>query len=115
MHAFFIPFGIMPNNAIVGGGAPIALGAALYKRSNRKKGIVVANCGDGACGRGPVLESFNFASMDQITQLWDGGKGEGMPILFNVFNNHYGMGGQTRGETMGYDMAARSVQALTRP
>ena len=30
-----------------------------------------------------------------------------MPILFNVFNNHYGMGGQTRGETMGYDMAAR--------
>lgn len=107
MHAFFIPFGIMPNNAIVGGGGPIALGAALYKRCNHKKGIVVANCGDGACGRGPVLESFNFASMDQITKLWNDGKGEGMPILFNVFNNHYGMGGQTRGETMGYDMVAR--------
>ena len=107
MHAFFIPFGIMPNNAIVGGGAPIALGAALYKRSNHKKGIVVANCGDGATGRGPVLESFNFASMDQITKLWDNGNGTGMPILFNVFNNHYGMGGQTRGETMGWEMAAR--------
>ena len=51
MHAFFIPFGIFPNNAIVGGSAPIALGAALYKRSNRKKGIIVANCGDGAMGR----------------------------------------------------------------
>ena len=110
MHAFFIPFGIMPNNAIVGGGAPIALGAALYKRANHKKGIVVANCGDGATGRGPVLESFNFASMDQITKLWgmDGKFSDGgMPILFNVFNNHYGMGGQTRGETMGFDMAAR--------
>ncbi|MBO4228992.1 MAG: dehydrogenase [Clostridia bacterium] len=107
MHAFFIPFGIMPNNAIVGGGAPIALGAALYKRSNHKKGIVVANCGDGALGRGPVLESMNFASMDQITKLWDDGNGTGMPILFNVFDNHYGMGGQTRGETMGFDMAAR--------
>ncbi len=107
MHAFFIPFGIMPNNAIVGGGAPIALGAALYKRSNHKKGIVVANCGDGATGRGPVLEAFNFASMDQITKLWNGGSGEGMPILFNVFNNHYGMGGQTRGETMGWEMVAR--------
>jgi len=107
MHAFFIPFGIMPNNAIVGGGAPIALGAALYKRSNHKKGIVVANCGDGALGRGPVLESLNFASMDQITKLWDDGHGVGMPILFNVFDNHYGMGGQTRGETMGFDMAAR--------
>lgn len=91
MHAFFIPFGIMPNNAIVGGGAPIALGAALYKRSNHKRGIVVANCGDGACGRGPVLESFNFASMDQITKLWNDGNGTGMPILFNIFNNHYGM------------------------
>ena len=107
MHAFFIPFGIMPNNAIVGGGAPIALGAALYKRSNHKKGIVVANCGDGALGRGPVLESLNFASMDQITKLWDDGHGTGMPILFNIFDNHYGMGGQTRGETMGFDMAAR--------
>lgn len=107
MHAFFIPFGIMPNNAIVGGGGPIALGAALYKRVNHKKGIVVANCGDGALGRGPVLESLNFASMDQITKLWDDGKGTGMPILFNVFDNHYGMGGQTRGETMGFDMAAR--------
>ena len=107
MHAFFIPFGIMPNNAIVGASAPIALGAALYKRSNHKKGIVVANFGDGACGRGPTLEAFNFASMDQIRKLWNDGAGEGMPILFNIFNNHYGMGGQTRGETMGYDMAAR--------
>ena len=107
MHAFFIPFGIMPNNAIVGAAAPVALGAALYKRANRKKGIVVANFGDGATGRGPLLESFNFASMDQIRKLWNDGADEGMPILFNIFNNHYGMGGQTQGETMGFDMAAR--------
>ncbi|MBQ4115902.1 MAG: dehydrogenase [Clostridia bacterium] len=110
MHAFFIPFGLMPNNAIVGGSGPIALGAALYKRANHKPGIVIANSGDGALGRGPVLESFNFASMDQITKLWgmDGKYPDGgLPILFNVFNNSYGMGGQTRGETMGYDMAAR--------
>ncbi|MBR3990938.1 MAG: dehydrogenase, partial [Clostridia bacterium] len=110
MHAFFIPFGIFPNNAIVGGSAPIALGAALYKRSNGKPGIVVANSGDGALGRGPVLESLNFASMDQITKLWgmDGKYPDGgMPILFNVFNNFYGMGGQTKGETMAYDMVAR--------
>ncbi len=110
MHAFFIPFGLMPNNAIVGASAPIALGAALYKRSNHKPGIVISNCGDGATGRGPVLEALNFASMDQITKLWgmDGKySADGMPILFNVFNNHYGMGGQTRGETMGFDMVAR--------
>ncbi len=116
MHAFFIPFGIFPNNAIVGGAAPIALGAALYKRANHKKGIVVANSGDGALGRGPVLESLNFASMDQITKLWGmGGKysDEGMPILFNVFNNFYGMGGQTMGETMGYTNPARLAAGFT--
>ncbi len=110
MHAFFIPFGIFPNNAIVGGAAPVALGAALYKRSNHKKGIVIANSGDGALGRGPVLEALNMASMDQIRKLWgmDGKYDDGgMPILFNVFNNFYGMGGQTRGETMGFDIAAR--------
>ena len=110
MHAFFIPFGIFPNNAIVGGAAPIALGAALYKRANHKKGIVIANSGDGALGRGPVLESLNFSSMDQITKLWgmDGKySNEGMPILFNVFNNFYGMGGQTMGETMGFTSPAR--------
>jgi len=110
MHAFFIPFGIFPNNAIVGGAAPVALGAALYKRCNHKKGIVVANSGDGALGRGPVLEAINMSTMRQIHELWGmGGKysNEGMPILFNVFNNFYGMGGQTQGETMGFDIPAR--------
>lgn len=110
MHAFFTPFGIYPNNAIVGGAAPVALGAAIYKRSNKKKGIVIANFGDGACGRGPVLEALNMASMDQFKKLWDKGglAGEGgLPVLFNIFNNFYGMGGQTVGETMGYEIAAR--------
>ena len=36
-----------------------------------------------------------------------------MPILFNVFNNSYGMGGQTRGETMAYDMLARIGAGIT--
>lgn len=31
----------------------------------------------------------------------------GLPVIFNVMNNQYGMGGQTSGETMGYGMAAR--------
>ena len=32
MHAFFPPFGIYPNNAIVGGSGDIAVGAALFKK-----------------------------------------------------------------------------------
>ena len=107
MHAFFLPFGVYPNNAIVGGSATIATGAALFKKCNGKDGIVVCNIGDGAMGRGPVWEALNFASMDQYRTLWEEGKQQGMPILFNIFNNSYGMGGQTRGETMAYDMVAR--------
>ncbi len=54
MHAFFLPFGSMPNNAIVGGSADIALGSALFKRINKKPGIVIANIGDASMGCGPV-------------------------------------------------------------
>lgn len=107
MHAFFTPFGIYPNNAIVGGSADIAVGSALYKKINRKKGIVVANIGDGAMGCGPVWEAMNMAAMDQFKYLWDEEYRGGLPIIFNFFNNQYGMGGQTSGETMAFGMLAR--------
>ena len=107
MHAFFTPFGIYPNNAIVGGSGDIAVGAALYKKVNRKPGIVVANIGDAAMACGPVWEGLVFAAMDQFKQLWEGDMKGGLPVIVNIMDNQYGMGGQTRGETMGYDVAAR--------
>lgn len=113
MHAFFLPFGIYPNNAIVGGSAPIATGSALFKKCNLKSGIVVANAGDGSVGCGPVYESMNFAAMDQLRMLWEENKRGGLPILYHFNNNHYGMGGQTRGETMAYDFLARLGAGIT--
>ncbi len=107
MHTFFTPFGIYPNNAIVGGSGAIAVGAALYKKVNRKKGIVIANLGDASMACGPVWEGLSFAAMDQFTQLWEGDMKGGLPYMLNIMNNQYGMGGQTKGETMGYDIAAR--------
>ena len=117
MHAFFTPFGSMPNNAIVGGSADIATGAALFKRINNKPGIVISNIGDASMGCGPVWEAMCLGSMDQYRTLWPKAAGkpaknapntEGAPpILYNFFNNFYGMGGQTGGETMGYGTVAR--------
>ncbi len=107
MHAFFPPFGVMPNNAIVGGSADIATGSALFKRVNRKPGIVIANIGDASMGCGPVWEAMMFAAMDQYRTLWDVEAGGAPPILFNFMNNFYGMGGQPKGETMGFDVLAR--------
>ncbi|NRA36597.1 MAG: dehydrogenase, partial [Planctomycetes bacterium] len=107
MHAFFTPFGIYPNNALVGGSADIAAGAALFKKVNSKKGIVIANIGDASMGCGPVWEALNFSSMSQFTNLWDDAHKGGLPIIFSIANNFYGMGGQTHGETMAWDMMAR--------
>jgi 2-oxoisovalerate dehydrogenase E1 component len=107
MHAFFPPFGVYPNNAIVGGSGDIAVGAALFKKVNQKSGIVVANIGDASMGCGPVWEGICFATMDQFKTLWQEPYRGGLPIIFNFINNQYGMGGQTSGETMGFGMLAR--------
>ena len=107
MHAFFLPFGIYPNNAIVGGSGDISVGAALYKKINRKPGVVICNIGDGSLGCGPVWEGMMLSAMDQFRTLWDDDMKGGLPLIFNIMNNQYAMGGQTRGETMGYDFVAR--------
>jgi 2-oxoisovalerate dehydrogenase E1 component len=107
MHAFFPPFGIYPNNAIVGASAPVAVGAALYKQLFEPgSSIAVANIGDGSTGCGVVWESVNFAGMRQFQTLWPE-RFHGLPVLFFFANNFYAMGGQTQGETMSYDALAR--------
>jgi 2-oxoisovalerate dehydrogenase E1 component len=111
MHTFFKPFGSMPNNAIVGGSCTIAVGAALYKKINRKKGIVIANIGDGSLARGPVYEGLVLSSMDQYKTLWEENPGY-PPFLLNCFDNLYAMGGQPIGETMGYQVAARVAAGI---
>ncbi|MGI6124760.1 MAG: alpha-ketoacid dehydrogenase subunit alpha/beta, partial [Acetivibrionales bacterium] len=112
MHAFFTPFGIYPNNAIVGGSGDIAVGSAMFKLINKKPGVVVCNIGDGSLGCGPVWEGLMMSVMDQCKTLWGDNSG-GMPIIFNINNNFYGMGGQTDGETMGYGMVARIAAGIS--
>jgi len=107
MHVFFTPFGIYPNNAIVGASGGIGAGAALYKKLSGEDGIVVVNSGDGSISTGPVWEAMNFATMDQFTYLWDEKYKGGLPIIFNFMNNSYAMSGQTSGETLGFDILAR--------
>ncbi|HOE95574.1 MAG TPA: thiamine pyrophosphate-dependent enzyme [Candidatus Sumerlaeota bacterium] len=113
MHAFFPPFGVYPNNAIVGGSADIAVGAALYKKVNHKPGIVIANIGDSASACGPTWEALCFATMDQYKTLWDAEHRGGLPFIMNFVNNFYGMGGQPVGETMGMRVLARVGAGLT--
>ena len=106
MHAFFPPFGAYPNNAIVGGSAGIAAGSSLKKRFDGNS-ISVSISGDGSTGCGQVFEAMNFASMAQFDRLWRDTVAKGLPVLFYFNNNFYAMGGQTIGETMGWDRLAR--------
>lgn len=106
MHAFFTPLGAWPNNAIVGASAGIATGAALHAKLHDPGHVAVAMTGDGATGCGPVWEAMNFAAMAQFDGLW-GAKSGRLPVLFLFVNNFYAMGGQTSGETMGWDRLSR--------
>lgn len=112
MHMFFTPFGVYPNNAIVGASVPIGFGSALFKLINKKPGVVISNLGEGAIATGPVWETLNFAAMDQYKTLWDKPYNKRPPFMLNIVNNHYAMGGQTIGETMGNKGAARLGVAI---
>ena len=112
MHAFFTPWGIYPNNAIVGASVSLAVGAALSKKVHLQPGVVVASIGDASLACGPVWEALMFAAMDQFRLLWDEQHRGGLPLIVNVVDNQYGMGSRTCGETAGYQIPARIGAAL---
>ena len=57
-------------NAIVGGGVPIATGAAYTCRYMENGRVVCCFAGDGAYANGVVLESLNWAAMGSLPMRW---------------------------------------------
>ena len=107
MHIADFTVGHLGANAIVGGGVPIATGAALANRYLERGNVVCCFAGDGAYANGVVLESLNFAAQSQFTNHYADGHPFGLPIIFLVCNNHYGMTHRTDDEVMGVDHMAR--------
>lgn len=101
MHIADFSVGHLGANAIVGGSVPIATGAALAARYLRNGAVVCCFAGDGAFANGVVLESLNFAAQSQFINEIAGDYRFGLPIIFLVLNNHYGMTGRTDNEVMG--------------
>jgi 2-oxoisovalerate dehydrogenase E1 component len=77
MHLRWDEAGVIGTNAIVGGGVPLANGAAWAKKVEGNNDIVLTAFGDGSCHIGNVLESLNLAA------LYD------LPICFYIENNGY--------------------------
>ncbi len=77
MHLYDVERGNLGANAVVGGGLPAVVGAALAFKFRGEPRVAVAFLGDGATNIGTFHESMNLA------QLWQ------VPAVFVCENNHY--------------------------
>jgi 2-oxoisovalerate dehydrogenase E1 component len=107
MHIGEYATGHLGANAIVGGSVPIATGAAMAFRYERADRVVCCMAGDGAFANGVVLESLNWATQHQWTNHLAGDHRYGLPIIYLIQNNHYGMTHRTDEEVMGVRHLAR--------
>ena len=95
MHIADFASGSLGANGIVGGGIPIAVGAALSQRMQGLSSITVCFFGDGATSTGSFHESVNLAS------VWK------LPVLFVCVNNLYAMSTPLRRQANISDLALR--------
>nr|WP_112672173.1 thiamine pyrophosphate-dependent dehydrogenase E1 component subunit alpha [Brucella intermedia] len=96
MHIADVSKGNLGANGIVGGGIPIAVGAALSAKKQKNGKVVVSFFGDGANNEGAFHEALNMAS------VWK------LPVVFVCENNGYGMSTSTTRSTAVANIADRA-------
>jgi len=79
MHIADVDKGMLGANGIVGGGPPLAVGAALSCQYQNTGGAVICFFGDGASNQGTTHEGMNMAA------IWK------LPVVFLCENNLYGI------------------------
>jgi pyruvate dehydrogenase E1 component alpha subunit len=77
MHFTDPEVGLLGENAIVGAGAPIAVGAALSAQLDQTDQVAITFFGDGAVNQGVFSEALNLAA------VWNA------PVIFFCENNLY--------------------------
>ena len=97
MHIADVAGGNLGANGIVGGGIPIAVGAALALKQMKKPNVVVCFFGDGANNEGAFHEGLNMAA------IWK------LPVVFVCENNKYGMSTSTERSTAVKAIATRAL------
>ncbi len=96
MHIADFSVGMLGANGVVGGGLPIAVGAAQGLKLLKSSAIAVCMFGDGATNRGPFLEALNWAAIYTL------------PVLFVCEDNGVAAHTETRTVTAGDGPAARA-------
>jgi acetoin:2,6-dichlorophenolindophenol oxidoreductase subunit alpha len=97
MHIADVATGNLGANGIVGGGLPLATGAALAIKQRKGKDVAVCFFGDGANNEGAFHESLNIAA------VWK------LPVVYVCENNQYGMSVSTARSTAVKDVATRAI------
>ncbi len=70
MHIADFDKGMLGANAIVGGGPPLAVGAAIASRNAGEGKVSVAFGGDGSCNQGTVFEAMNMAVVLKLPAIF---------------------------------------------
>jgi acetoin:2,6-dichlorophenolindophenol oxidoreductase subunit alpha len=96
MHIADFSVGMLGANGVVGGGIPIAVGAAQGLKLLGTDAITVCMFGDGAMNRGPFLEGLNWAALYKL------------PILFVCEDNGVAAFTATETVTAGPGASARA-------
>ncbi len=97
MHIADPSRGNLGANGIVGGGLPIAVGAALSAKRLGTGAVTVCFFGDGANNEGAFHESLNMEA------VWN------LPVVFICENNRYGMSTSTARSTAVRQIAERAA------
>ncbi|MCJ1901386.1 thiamine pyrophosphate-dependent dehydrogenase E1 component subunit alpha [Paracoccus versutus] len=97
MHIADVGKGNLGANGIVGGGIPIAVGAALSMKMQKRNDVVICFFGDGANNEGAFHEALNMAA------IWK------LPVVFVCENNKYGMSVSTERSTAVKHIAERAA------
>jgi 2-oxoisovalerate dehydrogenase E1 component len=97
MHLQWAQAGALGTNAIVGGGAPLAAGAAWAHRHAGTDAVAVTYFGDGAINIGSVLETMNLAA------AWK------LPLCFFIENNRYAVSTKVEESTAEPRLSARGL------
>ena len=97
MHLRYPEAGFLGSNAIVGGGVPLAAGAAYAERCAGSGNVVLAFVGDGALHQGALHEALNMAG------LWR------LPLICFVENNLYAVATAVREASAVTDLSLRAA------
>lgn len=87
MHIADVHKGMLGANGIVGGGFPLATGAGLTARYNKRGQVAVCFFGDGAANQGTFHESLNLASIWKLPVIYvaeNNGYAESTPVTYHM-------------------------------